>query len=82
MLDNTIKTFINNTDLGLKDIKEALKSGTDFHTIISERAHKLLTGFRQFKINEGIEMLVVLENAKDKKSSAPELQTITNNLAE
>ncbi len=81
-LNSVINTFINNTNLGLKDIKEALESGTDFHTITSERAHKLLTGFRQFKINEGIEMLVVLENAKDKKATAPELQTTANNLSE
>lgn len=79
-LHSVIKTFISNTDLGLKDMKQALESETDFHTIISERAHKLLTGFRQFKINEGIEMLVVLENAKDKNPAASELQATINNL--
>ncbi len=81
-LQSVIKTFINNTDIGLKDIREVLKSELDFHTITSERAHKLLTGFRQFKINQGIEMLVVLENAKDKKATAQELQITMNNLSE
>ncbi|SMO58943.1 Signal transduction histidine kinase [Saccharicrinis carchari] len=81
-LNSVITTFINNTDSGLKDIREALKSESNFHLIISERAHKLLTGFRQFKINHGIEMLVELENAKDKKASIKELKTTANKLME
>ncbi len=65
-LNSVITTFLTNTDQGLMDINNALKLEEPHH-IIAERAHKLLTGFRQFKINEGIGLLVELEKARDNK---------------
>ncbi len=72
-LHSVIHTFMNNSDEGIADMEKAFDN-QDPHLIISERAHKMLTGFRQFKISQGIPLLVDLENEKVNLSKKKALQ--------
>ncbi|MCW3788951.1 hybrid sensor histidine kinase/response regulator [Plebeiibacterium sediminum] len=62
-LDSIIQTFIENTDVGIKDTEDAIRK-VDHHQT-AEKAHKMLTGFRQFKIEHGIHILTQIESTRD-----------------
>lgn len=66
-LHSVIRIFIENSDQGILDMKNALLNEADFYHTVSERAHKLLTGFRQFKIQQGVDKLSLLEKTRDRK---------------
>lgn len=72
-LQSIIQSFIKNTDSGIEDIKEAIAHNTPNYEIIGERAHKLLTGFRQFKITTGIVILSELEKSRTSQIDTKEL---------
>ncbi|MGQ1785492.1 MULTISPECIES: ATP-binding response regulator [unclassified Saccharicrinis] len=74
-LNSVIKTFVENSDRGIWDIKKALSEDPEFYHVVSERAHKLLTGFRQFKIKKGIAKLTLLEKAREQKLTKEEIVT-------
>ncbi|TLX77088.1 response regulator [Labilibacter sediminis] len=80
-LHSVIQTFITNTDQGIKDMEVALTKEKP-HLVISEIAHKLLTGFRQFSIGNGIVLLSALEQCKDDRKSTKELSIELKKLSE
>ena len=80
-LKSVIHTFITNTNDGLRDMNAALEKDKPF-LVISERAHKLLTGFRQFKIEKGIIILSSLEESKNERISVEELVNDVEKLKE
>lgn len=78
-LNSVIQTFISNSDAGIADMKEELKKVSP-HKIVSERAHKLLTGFRQFKIIGGVSVLIQLEKAVINDLSVEEMKQLLEQL--
>ncbi len=77
-LFSIIQTFIENTETGIDDLDEAI--GNNDHNEIAEKAHKMLTGFRQFKIEKGIDILSNIETTRSKTLKKEELQNLLKEL--
>ena len=77
-LDSIIQTFIENADVGILDTEDAI-ANFDHHQI-AERAHKMLTGFRQFKIEQGIQILSQIESTRDTNLEQEELKNLLSDL--
>ena len=78
-LNSIIHAFIENTNEGIGSISKAIKEPIN-HYEIGERAHKMLTGFRQFKIEKAIEILTKMESARDEEIPFNELQLLLEKL--
>ncbi len=79
-LKSVVQTFLDNTDSAIQDMKGAITSDTQNLSIVTERAHKLLTGFRQFKIEKGIGILIELENCLNNQLSDKNIEDLLNGL--
>ncbi len=77
-LDSIISTFIENTEVGIKDTEDAINSLN--HHEVAEKAHKMLTGFRQFKIEQGIHLLSQIERTRDENLKMEELEKLLSDL--
>ncbi len=72
-LNSVIQTFIDNSQEGMDFLIEKMKMEENRQDI-GEKAHKMLTGFRQFSVVEGIPLLASLEKNKDQNMTSEEIQ--------
>ncbi len=79
-LDSIIQTFIENTEAGILALSDTIE-GLD-HFEIGEKAHKMLTGFRQFKIEKGISLLTKIELTRDNHLEKADLENLLKELTE
>ncbi len=79
-LNSIIYTFIENTLSGIEALSKAIDVLDHFE--IAEKAHKMLTGFRQFKIEKGISLLMQIELTRDHHLEKADLQNLLKDLSE
>lgn len=70
---SVVSTFVNETDANL-ELLELLVAG-QMEGSIPDQAHKMLTGFRQFNIAAGVQMLKGLEVLSMRSGNTRELKT-------
>lgn len=73
-----LSTFIENTDRNLDELNQLVKA-KDIHRT-SEIAHKMKSGFNQFKIYNIAGLLFKLEKLEDKKENLREVKSLTEEL--
>ncbi len=78
-LHSVIQAFLDNTEEGLNFISEKLQGDMN-QKDIAEKAHKLLTGFRQFNVINGIPILVSLEQNEKLKLSKEQMKDKYENI--
>ncbi|WP_462318203.1 hybrid sensor histidine kinase/response regulator [Marinilabilia sp.] len=71
-LKDVIQSFIEDTEKNIKGLSILIKNKK--HGEIAELAHKMLTGFRQFHIQNGVNILKGIEILGRKPGNTPELK--------
>jgi len=79
-LNSVVSAFIEDTDENIATLSLLIKNRDQAQ--ISEKAHKMLTGFRQFGISEGIEILKEIETTERRRLNQRELKRSLQRLKE
>ncbi|MFW6043569.1 MAG: ATP-binding protein [Marinilabiliaceae bacterium] len=79
-LNSVVSAFIEDTDENIETLTLLIKNHDQAQ--ISEKAHKMLTGFRQFGISEGIEILKEIETTEKREINQREIKRLLKRLKE
>lgn len=77
-LVDILETFVQNTQQDIVQLQYALKLNDN--EFIANKAHKMLSMYKQLEINELIEPLEVLEKSKELELSIEDVKMLTDNL--
>ncbi|MFW6267969.1 MAG: ATP-binding protein [Marinilabiliaceae bacterium] len=79
-LNSVVSAFIEDTDENIETLTLLIKNHDQAQ--ISEKAHKMLTGFRQFGISEGIKILKEIESTEKRELNKREIKRLLKRLKE